>query len=88
MRISIEDSRTGKVLRIDVKDNQRIQRIIDVIIKTLGILDIEGRSFTLVLNDQELPTTITIDHAVHKYGLKENDKLTLWTKVLGGMKNL
>jgi hypothetical protein len=52
------------------------------------IIDIEGRSFTLVLNDQELPTTITIDHAVHKYGLKENDKLTLWTKVLGGCKDL
>ena len=27
---------------------------------------------------------VTIEDAVHKFGLKENDKLVLWAKVIGG----
>jgi len=38
----------------------------------------------LVLQNQELPAIITIEDAVHKFGLKENDKLVLWAKVIGG----
>ena len=84
MRISVEDSRTGKLIKLDVKEHHLIERIVDIIVKHMGIISTEQRSYTLVLNDQELPTTITIEDAVHKYGLKENDKLALWARVVGG----
>jgi len=84
MRISVEDSRTGKVIKLDVKDHHQIERIVDIIIKHMGIISAEQRSYSLVLNDQELPSTITIEDAVHKFGLHENDKLILWAKVIGG----
>ncbi|MHA1293178.1 MAG: hypothetical protein ACTSQJ_10960 [Promethearchaeota archaeon] len=38
-----------------------------------------------MLNGRELPPTITIEDAIHKFGLKENDKLALWARVVGGM---
>ena len=50
----------------------------------MGIISAEQRSYTLVLNGQELPTTITIQDAIHKFGLKEDDKLSLWARVVGG----
>jgi hypothetical protein len=50
----------------------------------MGIISVEQRSYTLVLHDKELPNSITIEEAVHKYGLKENDKLALWARVIGG----
>ena len=84
MRISVEDSRTGKLIKLDVKEHHLIERIVDIIVKHMGIISTEQRSYTLVLNDQELPTTITIEDAVHKFGLKENDKLALWARVVGG----
>ena len=84
MRISVEDSRTGKLIKLDVKEHHQIERIVDIIVKHMGIISTEQRSYTLVLNDQELPTTITIEDAIHKYGLKENDKLALWARVVGG----
>ena len=84
MRISVEDSRTGKLIKLDVKEHHQIERIVDISVKHMGIISTEQRSYTLVLNDQELPTTITIQDAVHKYGLKENDKLALWARVVGG----
>lgn len=84
MRISVEDSRTGKLIKLDVKEHHQIERIVDIIVKHMGIISTEQRSYTLVLNDQELPTTITIQDAIHKYGLKENDKLALWARVVGG----
>lgn len=84
MRISVEDSRTGKLIKLDVKEHHVIERIVDIIIKHMGIISAEQRSYTLVLNGQELPTTITVNDAVHKFGLKEDDKLALWAKVVGG----
>jgi len=84
MRISVEDSRTGKVIKLDVKNHHQIERIVDIIIKHMGIISAEQRSYSLVLKDQELPNTITIEDAVHKFGLQENDKLILWAKVIGG----
>ena len=84
MRITVEDSRTGKVIKLDVKSHHQIERIVDIIIKHMGIISAEQRSYTLVLKDQELPNTITIEDAVHKFGLQENDKLILWAKVIGG----
>ncbi|TFG22007.1 MAG: hypothetical protein EU529_11790 [Promethearchaeota archaeon] len=80
----MEDSRTGKLIKLDVKEHHQIERIVDIIVKHMGIISTEQRSYTLVLNDQELPTTITIQDAIHKYGLKENDKLALWARVVGG----
>lgn len=50
----------------------------------MGIISSEQRSYTLVLDGKELPTDITIEDAVHKFGLKENDKLALWARVVGG----
>lgn len=84
MRISVEDSRTGKVIKLDVKDHHQIERIVDIIVKHMGIISAEQRSYSLVLKDQELPSNITVEDAVHKFGLQENDKLILWAKVIGG----
>ena len=84
MRILVEDSRTGKLIKLDVQNHHQIERIIDIIIKHMDIISAEQRSYTLVLNEQELPNSITIEDAVHKFGLKENDKLILWAKVIGG----
>ncbi len=81
----MEDSRTGKVIKLDVKVHHVIERIVDIIIKHMGIISAEQRSYTLVLNGQELPPTITIEDAVHKFGLKEEDKLALWARVVGGL---
>ena len=50
----------------------------------MGIISAEQRSYTLVLEGTELPTNITVQDAVHKFGLKENDKLSLWARVVGG----
>ena len=84
MRISVEDSRTGKIIKLDVKNHHQVERIVDIIIKHMGIISAEQRSYSLVLQDQELPSNSTIDDAIHKFGLKENDKLVLWAKVIGG----
>ena len=84
MRISVEDTRTGKIIKLDVKEHHQIERIIDIVIKHMGIINVEQRSYTLVLNERELPNSITIKDAVHKFGLKEEDKLALWARVIGG----
>ena len=85
MRIQVEDSRTGKVIKLDVQEHHKIERIVDIIIKNLGIISTEQRTYTLVLGDKELPPTITVEDAVHKFGLKDNDKLALWARVVGGL---
>jgi len=82
----VEDSRTGKLIKLDVKNHHKIERIVDIIIKHMGIISAEQRSYTLVLNGRELPPDITIEDAIHKFGLKENDKLALWARVVGGSK--
>ncbi|MFX0141092.1 MAG: hypothetical protein ACFFDN_46065 [Candidatus Hodarchaeota archaeon] len=84
MRLSVEDTRTGKVIKLDVKEHHQIERIIDIVIKHMGIISVEQRSYGLVLHDKELPNSITIEEAIHKFGLKENDKLALWARVIGG----
>ncbi|MFX1356776.1 MAG: hypothetical protein ACFFA8_05770 [Promethearchaeota archaeon] len=84
MKISVEDTRTGKIIKLDVKEHHQIERIIDIVIKHMGIINVEQRSYTLVLNERELPNSITIKDAVHKFGLKEDDKLALWARVIGG----
>ena len=84
MRISVEDTRTGKLIKFDVKSHHLIEHLIDIVIKHMGIISAEQRSYTLVLHEQELPNSITIEDAVHKFGLQENDKLALWAKVIGG----
>jgi hypothetical protein len=84
MRIQVEDSRTGKVIKLDVKEHHKIERIVDIIIKHMGLIS-EHRSYTLVHSGRELPPEITIEDAIHKFGLKENDKLALWARVVGGL---
>ncbi|MFW9937094.1 MAG: hypothetical protein ACFFD5_05555 [Candidatus Thorarchaeota archaeon] len=84
MKISVEDTRTGKIIKLDVKEHHQIERIIDIVIKHMGIINVEQRSYTLVLNERELPNSITIKDAIHKFGLKEDDKLALWARVIGG----
>ena len=85
MKISVEDSRTGKIIKLEVKDHHQIERIIDIVVKHLGIISSEQRSYTLVLHNKELPNKITISDAVHKYGLKDKETLILWTRVIGGL---
>jgi hypothetical protein len=84
MRLSVEDPRTGRIQPLEVKEHHKIEGIIDVLIKQMGIISAEQRSYALVLHEQELPNSISIEQAIHKFGLKENDKLTLWTRVIGG----
>ena len=84
MRISIEDTRTGKIIKLDVKEHHLIERIIDIVIKHMGIISSEQRSYSLVYNEKELPNKITVGDAVHKFGLHENEVLALWAKVVGG----
>ena len=84
MRILVEDTRTGNDMKMDVTENATIENIIDKVIKHMGIISAEQRSYTLVLHDAELPNSITIEEAIHKFGLKENDKLALWARVIGG----
>ncbi|MFX1457420.1 MAG: hypothetical protein ACFFDB_18795 [Promethearchaeota archaeon] len=67
-----------------MKENHTIEHIIDILIKHMGIMSAEQRSYTLVLHDAELPNSITIEEAIHKFGLKEDDKLALWARVIGG----
>ena len=85
MRIQVEDSRTGKLIKLDVKDHHKIERIVDIIVKHMGIISTEQRTYTLVLGEKELPPEITIEDAKHKYGLKNNDRLALWARVVGGI---
>ena len=63
MRLSVEDTRTGKVIKLDVKEHHQVERIIDIVIKHMGIISVEQRSYTLVLHDKELPNSITIEEA-------------------------
>ena len=84
MKISIEDTRTGKRIRLDVKEHHQIERIIEIVIRHMGFISSDQRSYALVYKEKELPNTITIKDAIHKYGLRENENLTLWTKVIGG----
>ncbi|MBY8988798.1 MAG: hypothetical protein KGD61_10115 [Candidatus Lokiarchaeota archaeon] len=84
MRISIEDTRTGKIIKLDVKEHHLIERIIDIVVKHMGIISSEQRSYSLVYNEKELPNKITIGDAVHKFGLHEDGMLALWAKVVGG----
>ena len=84
LRIQVEDSRTGKLIKLDVKEHHKIERIVDIIIKHMGIISAEQRSYTLVHDGSELPGGITIADCIHKHGLKENDKLSLWARVVGG----
>ncbi|MEX2682294.1 MAG: hypothetical protein Q6373_011905 [Candidatus Sigynarchaeota archaeon] len=83
MMIQVEDSRTGKLIKLDVKEHHKIERIVDIILKHMGLLQ-ENRSYTLVLDGKELNPQLTIEDCIHKMGLKENDKLTLWARVVGG----
>lgn len=87
MRIQVEDSRTGKLIKLDVKPHHKIERIVDIIVKHMGIISTEQRTYTLVLGEKELPPEITIEDAIHKYGLKENDRMALWARVVGGIFN-
>ena len=84
MRLSVEDTRSGKVIKLDVKEHHIIERIIEIVIKHMGFINSDQRSYALVYNEKELPNSITIKDAVHKFGLKEFDKLILWSKVIGG----
>jgi hypothetical protein len=84
MRISIEDTRTGKRMKLDVKEHHVLDRIIEIVTKHMGYMSSEQRSFALVYKEMELPNSISIEDAIHKFGLKEYDVLMLWSKIIGG----
>ena len=44
-----------------MKEHHKIERIVDIIIKHMGIISAEQRSYTLVLNGHELPPTIIFE---------------------------
>ncbi|MFX1503259.1 MAG: ubiquitin-like domain-containing protein [Promethearchaeota archaeon] len=84
MIISVEDTRGGKIIKLDVNERHLIESIITIVVKHMNIITSEQRSFALIYNGKELPNSITIGEVVQNYGLKENDKLELWAKVIGG----
>ena len=84
MKISVEDTRTGKIIKLDVKEHHLIEHIIDIVVKNMGIISAEQRSYNFVLKKKELPNSITIEEAIHKFGLREEDKLSMWGRVIGG----
>ncbi len=84
MIISIEDTRGGKIIKLDVNERHLIESIITIVVKHMNIITSEQRSFALIYRGKELPNSITIGEVVQNYGLKENDKLELWAKVIGG----
>lgn len=85
MILSVEDTRGGKIIKLDVNEKHFIHSIINIVVKHMSIITSEQRSFALVYKGKELPNSITIKDVVQKFGLKENDKLELWTKVIGGI---
>ncbi len=84
MIISVEDTRGGKIIKLDVNEKHLIESIITIVVKHMNIITSEQRSFALIYQGKELPNSITIAEVVQNYGLKENDKLELWAKVIGG----
>ncbi|MFX1303149.1 MAG: hypothetical protein ACFFBV_09295 [Promethearchaeota archaeon] len=86
MILSVEDTRKGKIIKIDVNEKHMIESIINIVVKHLGTMSLEDRSFALVYKGKELPNSLSIREAVQDFGLKENDKLELWTRVIGGIK--
>ncbi|MFX0021187.1 MAG: hypothetical protein ACFE9S_02605 [Candidatus Hermodarchaeota archaeon] len=84
MIISVEDTRGGKIIKLDVNKRHLIESIITIVVKHMNIITSEQRSFALIYKGKELPNSITIGQVVQDYGLKENDKLELWAKVVGG----
>jgi len=86
MILSVEDTRKGKLIKIDVHEKHLIVSVINIVVKHLGVMSSEDRSFALVYKGKELPSSLSIREAVENFGLKENDKLELWTRVIGGSK--
>jgi hypothetical protein len=84
MIVSVEDTRAGKIIKLDVNERHLIESIITIVVRHMNIITSEQRSFALIYKGKELPNTITIGEVIKNYGLKENDKLELWAKVIGG----
>ena len=84
MIISVEDTRGGKIIKLDVNQKHLVESIITIVVKNMNVITSEQRSFALIYKGKELPNSITIGDVVKNYGLKENDKLELWAKVVGG----
>jgi predicted regulator of Ras-like GTPase activity (Roadblock/LC7/MglB family)/DNA-binding MarR family transcriptional regulator len=83
IKISVEDNRTGKLIKLEVEEHHIIKKIVNIVIEHMGLSTVEQRSYKLVLNGQELPTNITVKDAVNKFGLKRNAKLTLIRMTIG-----
>ncbi|UCC18446.1 MAG: hypothetical protein JSV62_10045 [Promethearchaeota archaeon] len=84
MILSIEDTRGGKVIKLDVNEKHLIESIINIVIKHMNIINSSQRSYALIYKGKELPNSVTVGDIVKDYGLKENDRLELWAKVIGG----
>jgi len=84
MILSVEDTRMGKIIKLDVNEKHLVESIITIVIKHLNVITSEQRSFALIYKGKELPNSMTIGEIVQNYGLRENDKLELWAKVIGG----
>ena len=84
MILSVEDTRMGKIIKLDVNEKHLVESIITIVIEHLNVITSEQRSFALIYKGKELPNSMTIGEIVRNYGLKEKDKLELWAKVIGG----
>ncbi|MFX1470572.1 MAG: hypothetical protein ACFFB8_18150, partial [Promethearchaeota archaeon] len=86
--IFVEDPISGKTIKLRVEGKHSIKQIVDIITKHLGSLTTDERTYGLVLRGKELPPWITIEDAIHEFGLKEGDKFSMWAKIKGAAGNL
>ena len=77
MKIFVVDSRIGERIKFKVNDPSQIERIMDIVVKQMGINSLEQLSYKLVLNNKELPKNTTLLDAIHKYRLKKQDTLII-----------
>ncbi|TXT64257.1 MAG: hypothetical protein BAJALOKI1v1_590017 [Promethearchaeota archaeon] len=82
--IQIEDPKTGRVVTFKVKYNHKVGKLLEITAEFLGYQSSQDRSFALVYKGQELKDEFTINDLILKYGLKNEDTLTLWARVVGG----
>ncbi|MFX0098272.1 MAG: hypothetical protein ACFFCS_01750 [Candidatus Hodarchaeota archaeon] len=92
MLIQVKDTLSGKLIKLDVKENHRISRILDITLDHMGLLK-EERMHTehglfqedhyhlLVLDGKVLKPDMTIGECISKMGLKKKDKLEIWVRL-------
>lgn len=81
IRITIEDSTTGKAISLDVKGGDTVQGIVDLIVEHTNMPISDRITRMLVYNGRGFKGATTVQQLTEQFGLIHGDKLALWTKV-------